>query len=101
MFWCIRNANADGESMRFGFAEFDGVFGTIECGKPFAGVPQANAFRILIAVGVLALPKLECESSATLGVKPNRCTSSAARIVISAICSAVGSKLTFVSQMNN
>jgi hypothetical protein len=38
----------------------------------------------LARVGVSSVPKLECESSATLGVRPKRRTSSAASSVISA-----------------
>ena len=53
-----------------------------------------SASRILIAVGVSAAPKLECDSSATFGVRPKRRISSAASTVVSAITSALGSKLT-------
>jgi hypothetical protein len=37
-------------------------------------------------------PKLECDTSATFGVMPKRRISSAASSVISAICSALGSR---------
>ena len=62
---------------------------------------QRRASRILRADCESSLPKLECDSSATLGVMPKRRTASAASRVISAICSAVGSRLTWVSQMNS
>ncbi len=55
---------------------------------------RASASRIFWADGASELPKLEWESSATLGVRPNRRTSSAASRVISAICSALGSRFT-------
>jgi hypothetical protein len=44
-------------------------------------------FRIFSADGASELPKLECDSSATLGSTPKRRTASAAIVVISAICS--------------
>ena len=52
---------------------------------------MAKARRILSAVGWLDEPKLECDSSAALGVMPKRCISCAAMMVYSAICSALGS----------
>ena len=55
---------------------------------------SASARRILAALAVSRLPKLECESSATLGSMPNRRTVSAAMSVVSAISSAGGSMLT-------
>ena len=73
-----------------------------------AGIRQADELGDLVegladgivAVGVEAVPKLECARSATFGVKPKRRISSAARTVVSAITSALGSKFTYVSQMN-
>jgi len=62
---------------------------------------SASASRILTADGASELPKLECDRSAMLGFTPKRCTSSAARSVISAISSAEGSRLTCVSQMKS
>src|SRR6185503_1564903 len=53
-----------------------------------------SASRIFNAEGASLEPKLECETSATFGVRPNRRTSSAASVVISTICSGVGSTLT-------
>jgi hypothetical protein len=53
-----------------------------------------SASRIFTACGCWLVPKLECESSATFGVMPNRQISCAASSVISAISSAVGSTLT-------
>ena len=50
---------------------------------------SSSASRIFCADGASELPKFECESSATLGTCPKRFTSSAASIVISAICAAV------------
>ena len=61
---------------------------------------SASACRIFSADGASELPKLECDSSATLGSTPKRRTASAAIVVISAICSAVGSRLTWVSTRN-
>ena len=55
---------------------------------------SARAAFIFVACGCVLEPKLECDSSATLGVMPKRRISSAARRVISAICAAVGSALT-------
>ena len=43
------------------------------------------------ALGWFLLPKLECDSSAAFGRMPKRIISSAAMVVISASCSAVGS----------
>ena len=54
----------------------------------------ASASRIFAADGASLVPKLECDSSATFGVRPKRRISSAASSVISAICSAVGSRFT-------
>ena len=62
---------------------------------------MARAWRILRAEGEFDEPKLECERSATFGVMPKPRTASAARMVASAICSAVGSTLTWVSQKNS
>ena len=59
------------------------------------------ALRILMALGEWEVPKLECDSNAALGASPKRRTVLAARRVISAICSAVGSTLTWVSQKNS
>ena len=50
--------------------------------------------RILRALSVSRLPKLECDSSATLGAMPKRRTASAASRVISAIPSAGRSTFT-------
>ncbi len=61
---------------------------------------SASAARILRAVGASLVPNDECDSSATLGSTPKRRIDSAASTVISAICSAVGSRFTYVSQMN-
>ncbi|MDT4876167.1 hypothetical protein FQZ97_1115870 [compost metagenome] len=47
--------------------------------------------RILIAVGWLLEPKLECDNKAALGCRPKRNISSAAITVISHSCSGVGS----------
>src|SRR3546814_17334748 len=58
---------------------------------------SASARRILFACGVLCVPKLECDSSAALGGKQKRRTSSAASSGASATCSAVGSEVTWVS----
>jgi hypothetical protein len=55
---------------------------------------RANAARIFAAEGASLVPKLECETSATLGVNPKRRISSAASVVISRICSGVGSRFT-------
>ena len=52
---------------------------------------SSRAWRILTALGWLLLPKLECDSSAALGRIPKRIISSAAMVVISASCSALGS----------
>ena len=54
---------------------------------------RSRACRILRAEGRFEVPKLECDSSATRGVTPNRRTSSAASSAISATCSAFGSAL--------
>ncbi len=59
------------------------------------------ALRILRALGECEVPKLECDSSAALGARPKRRTLLAASRVISAICSAVGSTLRWVSQKNS
>ena len=63
-----------------------------------SGAARANQVAALRASFALTascrLPKLECDSSATFGVMPKRRTSSAASIVISATCSAVGSAFT-------
>src|SRR6266513_2966070 len=53
-----------------------------------------RARRILAAEGRSTEPKLEADSSATLGVRPKRLTSSAASKVISATFSASGSAVT-------
>ena len=45
---------------------------------------SACASRILAAEGASEVPKLECDSSAALGVRPKRRISSAASSVISA-----------------
>src|SRR5262249_5637381 len=69
-----------------------------------SGLParsRANALRILAAQGEGDVPKLEWDSSAALGASPKRRTLLAASRVISAICSAVGSTLTWVSQKNS
>ena len=52
---------------------------------------SSSVWRILTALGWLLEPKLECDSSAALGLIPKRIISSAAITVISASCSAVGS----------
>ncbi|MNT65951.1 hypothetical protein D3C72_2039770 [compost metagenome] len=52
---------------------------------------SSSVWRILIALGLLLVPKLECDSSAALGFTPKRIISSAARAVISASSSGVGS----------
>jgi hypothetical protein len=49
---------------------------------------------------LLALPKLECDSKATLGVMPSLRISLAAIKVMAANCSAVGSTFTWVSTKN-
>ena len=54
-----------------------------------------------MALGDWEVPKLEWDSSAALGARPKRRTVLAASKVISAICSAVGSTLTWVSQKNS
>ena len=55
---------------------------------------SASALRIFCAEGVSALPKLECDSKATLGISPKRRSSSAASKVNSASCSGDGSGFT-------
>ena len=55
---------------------------------------SCSARRILAAEGMSTEPKLEADSSATLGVRPKRRTSSAASKVISATFSASGSAVT-------
>jgi len=52
---------------------------------------SVRASRILAALAADDVPKLEWDNSATLGVIPKRRISSAARLVISAICTGVGS----------
>ena len=58
---------------------------------------SASVRRIFCALGWSLVPKLECDSSAALGLRPKRCISSAAMTVISASSSALGSALTWVS----
>jgi hypothetical protein len=53
----------------------------------------ARAAAIFSAESERTLPKLECESRATLGSTPKRLTSLAAISVISASCSGVGFSL--------
>ncbi len=60
-----------------------------------------SAARIFLADAELRLPKLECDISAAFGLSPKRATSSAARKVMSAIASAVGSVVMCVSQINS
>src|SRR6185437_8242837 len=55
---------------------------------------RASAWRIFAAEGASLVPKLECETSATLGVRPKRRISSLASAVISRSCSGVGSRFT-------
>lgn len=55
---------------------------------------MAAASRIFTALGASREPKFEKDSSAAFGSMPKRRISSAARIVISAISSAVGSTVT-------
>ena len=55
---------------------------------------SSSAARIFCAEGASLVPKLECESRAALGTTPKRRITSAASAVISASCSAVGSRLT-------
>jgi hypothetical protein len=52
---------------------------------------DASVWRILTALGWLLEPKLECDSSAALGLMPKRTILRAAICVISASCSAFGS----------
>ena len=58
---------------------------------------EAHA-RIFAAEAASLLPKVECETSATLGTSPKRRISLAASAVISVTCSGVGSSFTYVSQ---
>src|SRR5882762_7548211 len=67
--------------------------------KPQLGVEGRIAVHIFCAEGASLVPKLECDSRAALGTTPKRRITSAASAVISASCSAVGSRLTYVSQM--
>ena len=62
---------------------------------------MASASRIFRDEGVSRLPKLLWLISATLGSSPKPRTSAAARIAVSAIRAALGSKLTLVSAMNS
>ena len=55
---------------------------------------NSSARRILRALAVSSLPKLECDSRATCGLMPKRRISSAASTAISASCSGLGSGLT-------
>ena len=62
---------------------------------------MASASRIFRDEGVSRLPKLLWLIRATLGSSPKPRTSAAARIAVSAIRAALGSKLTLVSAMNS
>ena len=62
---------------------------------------MTSACRIFRAEALSLAPKLECDTSAALGTRPNPRTASAASRVISVICSAVGSITMKVSQMNS
>ncbi|MNU06740.1 hypothetical protein D3C72_2520380 [compost metagenome] len=52
---------------------------------------NSSVMRIFTALGWMLEPKFEWLSSATLGLRPKRIISSAAMMVISHSCSAVGS----------
>ena len=52
---------------------------------------NSNVRRIFKALGRFDDPKFECDNKAALGLIPKRIISSAAKVVISASCSAVGS----------
>src|SRR3546814_14956238 len=62
---------------------------------------SAKACRKRTALGLLRAPKLECETKAMRGSRPNSLSRYAAASADSAICSALGSYWTWVPEKKN
>ncbi len=96
-----RGLSVTSRSRRIGRSAASACISPSTCSSGAAWRTSRSASRIFRAVGELLAPKLECDSSAALGVRPNRRTTSAPSRVISATCWLVGSTMTWVSAMNS